>query len=81
MCFLFLLLIYSLCSGEVQSELDNKIPPLEKQLAEQKTGGQDTPNQQQTCAQHVNSVLREMSAMLAEHRVEIRQLQKENEGK
>ncbi|XP_075898127.1 complement C1q-like protein 2 [Nelusetta ayraudi] len=80
LCFLFLLLIYSLCSGEVQSEFDNGISPLGKQLSDHGRELQDTPNQQQTCRPDVNSVLREMSAMLAEQRVEIRHLQKENQA-
>ncbi|XP_075898131.1 complement C1q-like protein 2 [Nelusetta ayraudi] len=80
LCFLFLLLIYSLCSREVQSEVDNGNSPPGKQLSDHGRELQDTPNQQQTCRPDVNSVLREMSAMLAEQRVEIRHLQKENQA-
>lgn len=79
--FLVLLLIFSVCSGEGQSEFDDEVSPLGKQLAGHGRELHDTPNQQQTCKQDVNAVLREMSAMLAEQRVEIRQLQKENQGR
>ncbi|XP_075886588.1 uncharacterized protein LOC142891116 isoform X3 [Nelusetta ayraudi] len=80
LCFLFLQLISSLCSGELQPELNNDISPLGKELTDHTRELQETPNQQQTCKEDVNTVLREMSAMLAEQRVEIRQLQKENQG-
>lgn len=68
-CFLLLQLVCSLCSGS-----ENKIPPLGRELI-------DPPNHQETCKEDVNTVLRELSVMLAEQRVEIRQLQRENQGR
>ncbi|XP_075882137.1 caprin-2-like [Nelusetta ayraudi] len=80
LCFLFLQLISSLCSGELLPELHVDISPLGKELTEHTRELQQTPNQQQTREEDVNTVLREVSAILAEQRVEIRQLQKENQG-
>ncbi|XP_075879105.1 uncharacterized protein LOC142886079 [Nelusetta ayraudi] len=80
LCFLFLQLISSLCSGQLQPQLNSDISPLGKELTEHTRGPHETLNQQLTWKEDVNAVLREMSAMLAEQRVEIRQLQKENQG-
>lgn len=81
MCFPLLLLICSLCTAELQTESDNEIIPLGKQAEPQRREPTNASNHQQTyTGQDIHSVLREMSALLAEQRVEIRQLQRENEG-
>ena len=61
MCFPLLLLICSLSTAQLQSDIE--IVP-----------------HQQTYPQDIHAVLREMSASLAEQRVETRHLQRENEG-
>lgn len=81
LCFPLLLLICSLCTAELQTESDNEIIPLGKQAEPQRRDPTNASNHQQTCTgQDIHSVLREMSALLAEQRVEIRQLQRENEA-
>ena len=71
MCFPLLLLICSLSTAQLQSP-----PNPESQ------GGEPTnvSEHQQTCPQDIHAVLREMSTSLAEQRVEMRHLQRENEG-
>lgn len=66
-CFLFLQLIYVLCSTEVQSEINNGTLPLV----------QDASNQQE----YIFAILRELTSMLVQQEVEVRQLQKESKGK
>lgn len=66
-CSLFLQLIYAFCSAEVQSEINNGTLPLV----------QDASNQQE----NIYAILRELTAMLVEQEVEVRQLQKESKGK
>lgn len=80
LCFPLLLLICFLCTAELQTESDNVIIPLGKQAEPQKIEPTNASNHQQTCAQDIHAVLREMSAFLAGQKVEIRHLQKENEG-
>ncbi|KAI4798898.1 hypothetical protein KUCAC02_020416 [Chaenocephalus aceratus] len=76
MCFPLLLLICSLSTAQLQSDIDIVPHPAESQ------GGEPThvSEHQQTCPQDIHAVLREMSASLAEQRVETRHLQRENEA-
>lgn len=70
----FLQLILSLCSGKVQSGSGTEVPAPGREP-------QDPQNQQQTCREDVYTVLREMSLMLVEQRMEIRQLRRETQGR
>ncbi|KAL3059494.1 hypothetical protein OYC64_014159 [Pagothenia borchgrevinki] len=76
MCFPLVLLICSLSTAQLQS--DNDIVPHHAESQ----GGEPTnvSEHQQTCPQDIHAVLREMSASLAEQRVETRHLQRENEA-
>ncbi|CAJ1085519.1 uncharacterized protein LOC108891676 [Xyrichtys novacula] len=72
-CFLLLLLLCSLSTAQLQAGSDNQITL----HGEKQEGAADN---QQTCAQDLNAVLREMSASLAEQRVEMRYLQRWKEA-
>lgn len=74
--FPLLLLICTLSTVQLEINSDSKIIPLLNQGMETA----QTPDPEQTCKPDINSVLREMSALLAELKAEIRHLQKENEG-
>ncbi|KAM6928819.1 uncharacterized protein PEZ65_008206 isoform 1-T1 [Lycodopsis pacificus] len=80
MCFPLLLLICSLSTAQLQTESDNEIIPHGKQTESQGREPTNASDRQQTCTQDINAVLREMSATLAEQRVEMRHLQRENEA-
>ncbi|XP_037628109.1 uncharacterized protein LOC119489560 isoform X5 [Sebastes umbrosus] len=64
----------------LQTESDNDIIPQGKQTESQGREPTNASHHQQTCTQDINAVLREMSAALAEQRVETRHLQRENEA-
>lgn len=78
LCFALVLLISFLCTAELRAESDKEI--IGKQTESQRAKPENAFNEQQTCTQDIHSVLREMSASLAGQKVEIRILQKENEG-
>lgn len=79
--FLLLQLIYSLCLGEVQSEIGNETSSFGEELGDQSWKLQDAANQQETNKEDIHAVLREISAQLAEQNVDIRELKRENQGK
>lgn len=74
--FPLLLLICTLSTVRLEINSDSKIIPLLNRGMETA----QTSDPEQTCKPDINSVLREMSALLAELKAEIRHLQKENEG-
>ncbi|XP_025757670.1 uncharacterized protein LOC106097826 isoform X2 [Oreochromis niloticus] len=74
--FPLLLLICTLSTVRLEINSDSKITPLLNQGMETA----QTSDPEQTCKPDINSVLREMSALLAELKAEIRHLQKENEA-
>nr|XP_033495825.1 complement C1q-like protein 2 isoform X4 [Epinephelus lanceolatus] len=80
LCFPLLLLICSLSTAQHQTESDNEIIPHGKQAESQGRGPTNVSDRQQTGTQDIHAVLREMSALLAEQRVEMRHLQRENEA-
>ncbi|XP_049921941.1 uncharacterized protein LOC126403372 [Epinephelus moara] len=80
LCFPLLLLICSLSTAQHQTESDNEIIPHGKQAESQGREPTNVSDRQQTCTQDIHAVLREMSALLAEQRVEMRHLQRENEA-
>ncbi|XP_062279924.1 complement C1q-like protein 2 isoform X2 [Scomber scombrus] len=75
-----LLLICSFSTAQLQEEPDNEIIPHGKQT--ESSGGEpaNASHQQPVCPQDIHAVLREMTALLTEQRVEIRQLQRDNEA-
>uniref|UniRef100_A0A671V4M9 Cerebellin 10 n=1 Tax=Sparus aurata TaxID=8175 RepID=A0A671V4M9_SPAAU len=80
MRFPLLLLICSLCTAQLQTESDNHIIPLGGETEAVRREPTNTTDQPQGCKQDIHAVLREMSASLAEQRVEMRHLQRENEA-
>lgn len=75
-----LLLICSFSTAQLQEEPDNEIIPHGKQTESQGGEPANAPDQQAPCPQDIHAVLREMTALLTEQRMEIRQLQRDNEG-
>ncbi|CAK6984210.1 complement C1q-like protein 2 [Scomber scombrus] len=75
-----LLLICSFSTAQLQEESDNKNIPHGKQT--ESRGGElaNASHQQPACPQDIHAVLREMTALLTEQRVEIRHLQRDNEA-
>ncbi|XP_074536725.1 complement C1q-like protein 2 [Halichoeres trimaculatus] len=80
MCFLLLLLICSLSTAQLQTDSDSKDSALGKKNETQRSDQKNALDHQQSCPPDLHAVLREMSASLAEQRVEIRHLQAENEA-
>ncbi|XP_040009997.1 complement C1q-like protein 2 [Xiphias gladius] len=78
--FPLLLLICSLSTAQCQKESDNEVIPRGEQTESWERKPANASTYQQTCTQDIHAVLREMSALLAGQRVEIRHLQSENEA-
>ncbi|XP_058498310.1 uncharacterized protein LOC131468273 isoform X1 [Solea solea] len=78
--FFPLLLFCSLSTAEPPSESDNDIIPGGEQADYQGRKSANVSYQRPTCPQDIHAVLREMSSMLAEQKVELRHLQRENEA-
>ncbi|XP_028439122.1 uncharacterized protein LOC114558971 isoform X3 [Perca flavescens] len=77
---LFVLEPVSIINHDLQTESDNNIIPHGNQAGSQVREPTNASDHQQTCTQDIHAVLREMSASLAEQRVEMRHLQRENEA-
>ncbi|CAB1430944.1 unnamed protein product [Pleuronectes platessa] len=77
MFFPLLLLICSHSTAQPQPESDNEITPLGDNQTRQPT---NVSLHHLTCPQDIHAVLREMSGLLAEQRVELRHLQRENDA-
>nr|XP_043893906.1 uncharacterized protein LOC122777036 isoform X2 [Solea senegalensis] len=78
--FFPLLLFCSLSTAAPPSESDNDIIPRGEQADYQGRKSANVSYQRPTCPQDIHAVLREMSSMLAEQKVELRHLQRENEA-
>lgn len=78
--FPLLLLICSLSTAQLQTESDKEMIPHGQQTKPQRRDPTSATDHHQTLTQDIHAVLREMSASLAEQRVELRHLQRENEG-
>ncbi|XP_058498193.1 multimerin-2-like [Solea solea] len=78
--FFPLLLFCSFSTAEPPSESDNDIIPHGEQADYQGRKSANVSYQRPTCPQDIHAVLREMSSMLAEQKVELRHLQRENEA-
>ncbi|KAE8293292.1 hypothetical protein D5F01_LYC08400 [Larimichthys crocea] len=66
--------------SQLQTESDNEVIPLAKETEPQRREPTNASDRQQTCVQDIHAVVREMSIALAEQRVEIKHLQRENEA-
>ncbi|CAB1440970.1 unnamed protein product [Pleuronectes platessa] len=77
MFFPLFLLICSHSTAQPQPESDNEITPLGDNQTRQPA---NLSLPQPTCPQDIHAVLREMSGLLAEQRVELRHLQRENDA-
>ncbi|XP_053182161.1 uncharacterized protein LOC128365440 [Scomber japonicus] len=75
-----LLLICSFSTAQLQEEPDNEMIPHGKQTESRGGEPANASDHQPACPQDIHAVLREMSVLLAEQRVEIRQLQRDNEA-
>ncbi|XP_029911363.1 uncharacterized protein LOC115361839 [Myripristis murdjan] len=75
-----LLLVLSLFGAQVHSDAGNQIVPHGKQTETQGAEPANASHQQQTCQPDIHAVLREMSALLAEQKVEMTYLQNENKA-
>ncbi|XP_062279925.1 complement C1q-like protein 2 [Scomber scombrus] len=75
-----LLLICSFSTAQLQEEPDNEIIPHGKQTESRGGEPANASHQQPACPQDIHAVLREMTALLTEQRVEISHLQRDNEA-
>ncbi|KAM4610078.1 complement C1q-like protein 2 isoform 5-T5 [Polymixia lowei] len=76
---LLLLLVCCFSEAQVTTEPGNDI--IQQGPQTQTQTGEPASGHQQTCLPDIHTVLRDMNAMLAEQRVEIRHLQRDNEVK
>ncbi|XP_053178068.1 complement C1q-like protein 2 [Scomber japonicus] len=74
-----LLLICSFSTAQLQEEPDNEMIPHGKQTESRGGEPANASDHQPACPQDIHAVLREMSVLLAEQRVEISHLQRDNE--
>ncbi|KAM4610066.1 uncharacterized protein ACJ7VT_013397 isoform 1-T1 [Polymixia lowei] len=75
---LLLLLVCCFSEAQVHTEPGNDI--IQQGPQTQTQTGEPASGRQQTCVPDIHTVLRDMNAMLAEQRVEIRHLQRDNEA-
>ncbi|XP_014877557.1 complement C1q-like protein 2 [Poecilia latipinna] len=75
-----LLLVCSVSTAELQAQSDNDILSHKRQ-SDGQVGETERLTEQQTFTQDINAVLREMSAWVAALKVEVQQLQRDNEVK
>lgn len=76
-----LLLLTFLSTARLETESDNEIIPQLTETGSKERGQAKASDQQHNCVTDVNSVLREMSALLGALKVEVRYLREDNEGK
>ncbi|XP_056241085.1 complement C1q-like protein 2 [Seriola aureovittata] len=81
MFFPLLLLICSFSPAQLQTESDNEVIQYGEQTESQARERANASYHQQSCPQDIHALLRDMTALLAEQKVEIRHLQRENEVK
>uniref|UniRef100_A0A669BFL1 Uncharacterized LOC106097826 n=1 Tax=Oreochromis niloticus TaxID=8128 RepID=A0A669BFL1_ORENI len=75
-----LLLLTFLSTVRLETESDNEIIPQLTETGSQERGQANASDQQHNCVTDVNSVLREMSALLGALKVEVRHLREDNEA-
>ncbi|XP_031594044.2 uncharacterized protein LOC116318986 isoform X1 [Oreochromis aureus] len=75
-----LLLLTFLSTVRLETESDNEIIPQLTETGSQERGQANASDQQHNCVTDVNSVLREMSALLGALKVEVRYLREDNEA-
>ncbi|XP_053177851.1 complement C1q-like protein 2 [Scomber japonicus] len=75
-----LLLICSFSTAQLQQEPDNEMIPHGKQTESRGGEPANASDHQPACPQDIHAVLREMTALLTEQRVEISHLQRDNEA-